>query len=105
MEKIIETAQLEAFEKDFAADPAKRVAQLAVTANGVNKSAADPHVQREDRHLFSVQLETGKITNQKSSGRCWMFAALNTMRVDIMRKLNLYTFELSNKYTLFYDKL
>ncbi len=105
MEKIIETAQLEAFEKNFAADPAKRVAQLAVTANGVNKSAADPHVQREDRHLFSVQLETGKITNQKSSGRCWMFAALNTMRVDIMRKLNLDTFELSQNYTLFYDKL
>lgn len=105
MEKFIEAAQLESFEKDFAADPAKRVAQLAVTANGVNKSATDPFVQREDRHQFSIQLETGKITNQKGSGRCWMFAALNTMRVEIMRRLNLETFELSQNYTLFYDKL
>ncbi len=105
MNKIIETAQLESFEKDFAADPAKRVAQLAVTTNGVNKSATDPFVQREDRHQFSIQLETGNITNQKSSGRCWMFAALNTMRVEVMRRLNLEHFELSQNYTLFYDKL
>ncbi|MEY8311101.1 C1 family peptidase [Oscillospiraceae bacterium 42-9] len=105
MNQNITTAELEGFEKGFAADPAKRVAQLAVTANGVNKSATDPLVQREDRHQFSIQLEAGKITNQKSSGRCWMFAALNTMRVEIMKKLNLETFELSQNYTLFYDKL
>lgn len=105
MNTSITTAELESFEKDFAADPAKRVAQLAVTANGVNKSATDPFVQRQDRHQFSIQLETGKITNQKSSGRCWMFAAMNTMRVEVMRRLNLETFELSQNYLLFYDKL
>ena len=105
MNKTITTTELQAFQRDFTADPAKRVAQLAVTMNGVNKSATDPFVQRQDRHQFSVQLEAGKITNQKGSGRCWMFAALNTMRVDIMKKLNLETFELSQNYTLFYDKL
>lgn len=105
MEKKITTEQLAAFEKDFAADPAKRVAQLAVTANGVNKSAVNPFARREIRHQFSIQLETGKITNQKASGRCWMFAALNTMRVEVMHKLNLEHFELSQNYTLFYDKL
>ncbi len=101
MEKKITAEQLAAFEKDFAADPAKRVAQLAVTANGVNKSAGNPFA----RNQFSIQLETGKITNQKASGRCWMFAALNTMRVEVMRRLNLEHFELSQNYTLFYDKL
>ena len=100
MNRSIEAAQLESFESDFQRDPAKRVAQLAVTSNGVNKSATDPFVQREDRHQFSVQLETGKITNQKGSGRCWMFAALNTMRVEVMRRLNLEHFELSQNYTL-----
>ena len=34
-----------------------------------------------------------------------MFAALNTMRVEVMRRLNLEHFELSQNYTLFYDKL
>lgn len=105
MNTSITTAELKSFEKSFAADPAKRVAQLAVTTNGVNKSATDPFIQRRDRYQFSVQLETGKITNQKSSGRCWMFAALNTMRVEVMRRLNLETFELSQNYLLFYDKL
>ena len=105
MNKSITTTELQSFQADFARDPAKRVAQLAVTMNGVNKSATDPFVQRQDRYQFSVQLETGKITNQKGSGRCWMFAALNTMRVDIMKKLNLEHFELSQNYTLFYDKL
>ena len=39
------------------------------------------------------------------SGRCWMFAALNTFRFEVMKKLNLETFELSQNYTLFYDNL
>ena len=69
------------------------------------KSAADPEAVWKDRHQFSVSLEQGKITNQKQSGRCWMFAALNTMRFAVMKKLDLETFELSQNYTLFYDKL
>lgn len=105
MNKGISLTQLEEFEKDFHRDPAKRVAQLAVTANGVNQSATDPFAARRDRFQFSVELKTGHITNQKSSGRCWMFAALNTMRVEVMRKLNLEDFELSQNYLLFYDKL
>lgn len=105
MEKNITLAQLESYEKAFAADNAKNIAMRAVTANGVKKSATNPNVQREDRHIYSISLEQGKITNQKASGRCWMFAALNTMRFEVMKKLNLETFELSQNYTLFYDKL
>lgn len=105
MEKNITLAQLESYEKAFAADSAKNIAMRAVTANGVKKSATNPNVQRDDRHIYSISLEQGKITNQKASGRCWMFAALNTMRFEVMKKLNLETFELSQNYTLFYDKL
>ncbi len=105
MNKSITLTQLEDFEKDFNRDPAKRVAQLAVTMNGVNQSATDPFTARRDRFQFSVELKTGHITNQKGSGRCWMFAALNTMRVEVMKKLNLEDFELSQNYLLFYDKL
>lgn len=105
MEKNITLQQLESYEKAFAADSAKNIAMRAVTANGVKKSATNPNVQREDRHIYSISLEQGKITNQKASGRCWMFAALNTMRFEVMKKLNLETFELSQNYTLFYDKL
>lgn len=105
MEKNITMEQLERYEKAFAENQAGILAMRAVTMNGVQKSATDPEVQRRDRHQYSISLEQGKITNQKSSGRCWMFAALNTMRFDVMKKLNLETFELSQNYTLFYDKL
>ncbi|MEG0679467.1 MAG: C1 family peptidase, partial [Carnobacterium sp.] len=47
----------------------------------------------------------GEITNQQASGRCWMFAALNTARVGTMDRLNVETFEFSQNYTLFWDKL
>lgn len=105
MEKNISMEQLERYEKAFENDAAKKLAMRAVTANGVKKSATNPEIARRDRHVFSVSLEQGKITNQKATGRCWMFAALNTMRFAVMKKLNLETFELSQNYTLFYDKL
>lgn len=105
MDQTITWEQLDAYEKAFDADRAKQVAMHAVTSCGVVKAAVNPEVFREDRHQYSISLEQGKITNQKQSGRCWMFAALNTMRFAIMKKLDLATFELSQNYTLFYDKL
>lgn len=105
MEKNISMEQLERYEKAFAADKAKNIAMRAVTNNGVVSSAINPNVQRADRHVYSISLEQGKITNQKATGRCWMFAALNTMRFAVMQKLKLENFELSQNYTLFYDKL
>ena len=105
MDQTITWEQLDAYERAFDADRAKQVAMHAVTSCGVVKAAVNPEVFREDRHQYSISLEQGKITNQKQSGRCWMFAALNTMRFAIMKKLDLATFELSQNYTLFYDKL
>ena len=105
MEKNITPQQLGQYRQAFSEDLAKNVALRACTMNGVVKSATDPHVLRTDRHQYSLALEQGKITNQKQSGRCWMFAALNTMRFAIMKKLDLETLELSQNYTLFYDKL
>lgn len=105
MDKNITLEQLDRFERAFSADRAKNVAMRAAAANGVVKAAQNNEVFRKDRHQFSISLEQGKITNQKQSGRCWMFAALNTMRFEIMRKLDLETFELSQNYTLFTDKL
>ncbi len=92
-------------EKNFDADRANAVAMNAVTSAGVLKAAENYQARRQTRHAFSIQLEQGSITNQKSSGRCWMFAALNVMRFDVIHKLNLKDFELSQSYPLFYDKL
>lgn len=57
------------------------------------------------QHTFSIELKTGKITARKKSGRCWLFAGLNTIRYSIIENLNLENFELSQTYQMFFDKL
>lgn len=105
MENKISLECLERFEKKFDSERINHVAMNAVINSGVNVSAKNYETERNVRYDFSISLEQGKITNQKRSGRCWMFAALNCMRFQVMKKLNLETFELSQNYTLFYDKL
>jgi len=60
-----------------------------------------------DVHVFNTEIDfkTGPVTNQKSSGRCWIFATTNVLRYDIMKKLKLKEFELSQSYLFFWDKL
>jgi len=105
MNTMLTSETTEQFRKDFAADPALRLARNAVTQSGVKTSARNPDTLRSARYEFSVQLEQGNITNQKKSGRCWMFAALNCLRFPMIQRLKLEEFELSQNYTLFYDKL
>ena len=105
MKEMITQDMLDQFEQEFKANKANRVAMRAVVANGVNVSAINNEAFRTERHQFSVKIKQGEITNQKASGRCWMFAALNTMRFQVMQNLNLETFELSQSYPLFFDKL
>lgn len=97
--------QLNQFREAFEADKANHAAKHAVAKVGINKSSIDNNLKRRHSFVFSDETKKGDITNQKSSGRCWMFAALNTARVDTMKKLNMKSFEFSQNYTLFWDKL
>ena len=105
MDKNVTSCQLEKYEAEFMADRANRIAMDAVTSNGVNAAAKNPEAFKKVTHTYSISLKQGEVCNQKRSGRCWMFAALNCLRYQVMQKLNLETFELSQNYTLFYDKL
>lgn len=103
--KEISQAQIKAFEEAFRADRGHIAAMNAVAANGVLKSAKNAEAVRQDYHAYSLTLDQHGITNQKKSGRCWMFAATNVMRFEVMKKLGLDDFELSQNYLFFYDKL
>ena len=105
MNKSISLEQLEQFRADFAASPVNHVAQNAVTQNGIHKAAKNVYCAAKNQFGFSVEIPSGEITSQKASGRCWMFAAYNVMRLEVMKKLNLESMELSQNYPLFYDKL
>ena len=49
--------------------------------------------------------EVKPVTNQKSSGRCWIFALLNVIRQKVSEKLNLEELEFSQQYLFFWDKI
>ncbi|MDT2675128.1 C1 family peptidase [Enterococcus dongliensis] len=90
----------EAFEKNT-----KQVAlQRGVVKNGIRASAENVQAHVENTPVFSIDLATGKVANQKQSGRCWMFAALNTFRHKLLTTFQLKDFELSQNYTFFWDK-
>lgn len=103
--KDITVDLLKKYEKSFDSERFNEIAMNAVVNNGIDKSAVNYGEVRRARHNYSITIETGDITNQKQSGRCWMFAALNLMRIEVMKNLNLKTVELSQSYPLFYDKL
>lgn len=105
MEKELSIKDLASFQK--AADERKdlKVASRSIARNGLNNSAIDDSVLHSMPTIFSIDVDAGDITNQKKSGRCWMFAGLNVLRVGIMKNLNLKTFEYSQAYLQFYDKL
>ena len=92
-------------EADFVAKPAYRLAQNAVTQTTADDVALDRSVVTSVDHTFSHLLDDWVVTNQKKSGRCWLFAGLNLLRVGAMKKMNLKEFEFSQSHTLFWDKL
>jgi len=78
----------------------------AISGDDMTKILLNRETTVNDIHVYSEQIELeGRATNQKSSGRCWLFAATNVLRLIIMKKYKLEEFELSQAYLFFYDKL
>lgn len=84
--------------------PTATIVRNAVTAAELQDVALNREVVTSSDFSFSTKLDRWEVTNQKSSGRCWMFAALNLFRVGAMEKMNLSEFEFSQNYTFFWDK-
>ena len=71
------------------------IASLTSSANGITEIGTD----------FSDIVPTKGITNQQSSGRCWLFTGLNVLRAKAITRWNLPGLELSQNYLFFYDQL
>ncbi|KOV64075.1 aminopeptidase C [Streptomyces sp. MMG1121] len=104
MDRSLTPDHLEFFEKEFAARPVNRLMQNAVTQTPVDDVALDRRILTSIDHSVSHHLDDWKATNQKQSGRCWMFAGLNLLRVGAARKLGVRDFEFSQNYLLWWDK-
>ena len=103
--KSVTLGDLSDAREQFAGERANVVAKNAVTAQGIRQVARVPEAVAANTGTFDVEVRQGKRCDQKRSGRCWMFAGLNTMRTRIIEHYNLKTYELSQAYPLFYDKV
>ena len=77
----------------------------AITNNEINKLALNRQVIAGEDGQFSHKIKTKGITNQKASGRCWMFAGFNVMRPKVIHEQGLESFEFSTSYLQFWDKM
>jgi bleomycin hydrolase len=96
---------LERFAKRVEADPTARMMQNALAATDVDKVVQDRAHRLSVPRSMSHHLDDWEATDQKQTGRCWLFAGLNLLRVGAAEKLGVKEFEFSQSYLQFWDKL
>ena len=101
----ISAESIAAFRAAFDKDPMRRAAMNAVAKTSVRAVAMSREAVVRCNHTFSHVVRAGEATSQNASGRCWLFAGLNTMRMAAAERMNLENFELSQNYLMFWDKL
>ena len=96
---------LSALRDGYRMDAADLACHNAVTNNDTKSLALNRSgIRGEDGH-FSHRIQTKGVTNQKQSGRCWMFAGLNVLRPQVIRDHRMEEFEFSATYLQFWDKM
>ena len=88
----------------YEANPKFVAMENAISHNGLLTSLEKRSSAVENTPVFSLDLTKDKVSDQKASGRCWMFAALNTFRHKMIAGFQLEDFELSQAHTFFWDK-
>ena len=99
------TERVAALHRSFSADPALKQKQNAIVRVSVDDLAIDHQRATALSTTVSNRIDDWKVTNQKKSGRCWLFAALNLLRVGAKQSLGLKEFEFSQNYAMYFDKL
>ncbi|CAN8100782.1 unnamed protein product [Discula destructiva] len=103
----LDVDQLSHWQTRLLQDPKNRLALSALSAANPRDVLTSRDAKIADQHIYNIKIpfEGAPITNQRSSGRCWLFAATNVFRVALMQKYNLESFELSQAWLFFWDKL
>ena len=96
--------EIDRLRSNFSADENARIVQNAVTTTTVSEVALSREIVTNIDESFSTKIDDWKVTNQKASGRCWLFATLNLMRPGAMEKMGLKEFEFSQAFVHFWDK-
>ena len=106
MKDYINLSNIKKFSKIFKTSKTNSLSRNALIKNDATNVAVDWDAFRNINHTFSNVISNQMpVTNQKASGRCWGFAGLNLMRLNLAEKYNLDDFEFSQNYFMFWDKL
>ena len=105
MKQSVTNEDIKRFLASFDRVPRNLLALNAVTQNGIAAVALSRKEVDRINYTFSNLIESPEATNQEGSGRCWLFSGLSLLCLEAMKKLNLRTFELSEVYQMFWDKL
>ena len=96
---------LKQLEGSYTGTPAEKALRNAISNVGIAKMAINQeNAGAKDKH-FGIEIKNTGITDQKSSGRCWLFTGLNVLRGRAMKKLDTKDFVLSQCYLFFFDQL
>lgn len=103
--KKIQTNYLNEIKQKYLENDLNSIARHALNNNMITDIIKSNKNSEFVQNNFSINLDTLPVTNQMQSGRCWIFAGCNFLREYTARKYNLESFELSQNYVAFYDKL
>lgn len=97
-------ADLKEIASSFVKDGPTTALQNALTAEAnLRKLALNRDLQGKIDHYFKYRVEVKGITDQKQSGRCWMFTSMNVLRPSVMERFGLSEFDFSHNYNYFWD--
>ena len=85
--------------------PAENAIANAIAANSIDNLAQNRNNAAELDTYFSIETPKQTITDQKSSGRCWMFSGMNVLRANFAKRTDSLRVEFSQAYLFFYDQL
>ena len=101
----ISPQMMERLRANYTNAPADRALRNALNATSIDTLAANAEARPANTDHMTYRVKSRGITDQKSSGRCWLFTGLNVLRSQMMAKNNLGELKLSQNYNFFYDQL
>ena len=101
----ISEQMLKEIEAKNAPQVGERALQNAIAGNAIDDLAKNHQNQRPIDTHFSVETRRQSITDQKQSGRCWMFSGMNVLRSDFSLRTDTLRTDFSQAYLFFYDQL
>ena len=104
-EKDITPDMLKQFRQQSTFNGSDKAVANALAVNGIKVLSQTAQNDIPGGTFFSHEVKSSGITDQKSSGRCWLFTGLNVLRSRMIQRFDLNSFQFSQVYLFFYDQL